>query len=83
MVDSTKFVSHCNQKTLHHNIIVIGTPRVYTKIKTRHPHVFSDLELKNAEEVEQNWGKMKNDSNANLANNNKDIPNFFLIHIYF
>ena len=49
---------------------------LYAKIKIRPPHVFSDLELKNAEEVEQNWGKMKNDSNANLANNNKDIPKY-------
>ena len=49
---------------------------LYAKIKIRHPHVFSDLELKNAEEVEQNWGKMKNDSNVNLANNNKDIPKY-------
>ena len=48
---------------------------LYAKIKIRHPHVFSDINLKNADEVEQNWEKIKDDSNVNLANN-KDIPKY-------
>ena len=49
---------------------------LYAKIKIRHPHVFSDINLKNADEVEQNWEKIKDDSNVNLANDNKDIPKY-------
>ena len=49
---------------------------LYAKIKIRHPHVFSDINLKNAEEVEQNWEKIKDDSNRNLVNDNKDIPKY-------
>tara|TARA_B100001146_G_C16183377_1_gene435658 strand:- start:565 stop:1209 length:645 start_codon:yes stop_codon:yes gene_type:complete len=49
---------------------------LYAKIKIRHPHVFSDINLKNAEEVEQNWEKIKDDSNGNLVNDNKDIPKY-------
>ena len=49
---------------------------LYAKIKIRHPHVFSDINLKNAEEVEQNWEKIKDDSNGNLVNGNKDIPKY-------
>ncbi|MQG07220.1 MAG: MazG family protein [SAR202 cluster bacterium] len=48
---------------------------LYAKIKIRHPHVFSDINLKNAADVEQNWEKIKDDSNVNLANN-KDIPKY-------
>tara|TARA_B100000029_G_scaffold215934_2_gene213744 strand:+ start:12736 stop:13383 length:648 start_codon:yes stop_codon:yes gene_type:complete len=49
---------------------------LYAKIKIRHPHVFSDTNIKNAEEVEQNWEKIKDDSNIDLANNNNDIPKY-------
>ena len=49
---------------------------LYAKIKIRHPHVFSDINLKNAEEVEQNWEKIKDDSNRNLVNDNKDIRKY-------
>lgn len=49
---------------------------LYAKIKIRHPHVFSDINLKNADEVEQNWEKIKDDSNRNLVNDNKDIPKY-------
>ena len=35
---------------------------------------FSDINLKNAADVEQNWEKIKDDSNVNLANDNQDIP---------
>ena len=48
---------------------------LYAKIKIRHPHVFSDINLKNATEVEQNWDKIKDDSNVN-SGNNKDIPKY-------
>ena len=48
---------------------------LYAKIKIRHPHVFSDINLKNVADVEQNWEKIKDDSNVNLANN-KDIPKY-------
>jgi len=48
---------------------------LYAKIKIRHPHVFSDINLKNAADVEQNWEKIKDDSNMNLENN-KDIPKY-------
>ena len=48
---------------------------LYAKIKIRHPHVFSDINLKNAADVEQYWEKIKDDSNVNLANN-KDIPKY-------
>ena len=48
---------------------------LYAKIKIRHPHVFSDINFKNAADVEQNWEKIKDDSNVNLANN-KDIPKY-------
>ena len=48
---------------------------LYAKIKIRHPHVFSDINLKNAADVEQNWEKIKDDSNVNLVNN-KDIPKY-------
>ena len=48
---------------------------LYAKIKIRHPHVFSDINLKNAADVEQNWDKIKDDSNMNLENN-KDIPKY-------
>ena len=49
---------------------------LYAKIKIRHPHVFSDINLKNAEEVEQNCEKIIDDSNRNLVNDNKDIPKY-------
>ncbi len=49
---------------------------LYAKIKIRHPHVFSDTNIKNAEEVEQNWEKIKDDSNIDLANDNNDIPKY-------
>ena len=49
---------------------------LYAKINIRLPHVFSDINLKNAEEVEQNWEKIKDDSNRNLVNDNKDIPKY-------
>ena len=48
---------------------------LYAKIKIRHPHVFSDINFKNAADVEQNWEKIKDDSNVNLVNN-KDIPKY-------
>ena len=48
---------------------------LYAKIKIRHPHVFSDINFKNASDVEQNWEKIKDDSNVNLVNN-KDIPKY-------
>ena len=48
---------------------------LYAKIKIRHPHVFSDINLKNVADVEQNWEKIKDASNVDLANN-KDIPKY-------
>ena len=48
---------------------------LYAKIKIRHPHVFSDINFKNAADVEQNWEKIKDASNVDLANN-KDIPKY-------
>ena len=37
--------------------------KLYSKIHVRHPHVFSDLQLKNSEEVEKNWENIKKVSN--------------------
>jgi tetrapyrrole methylase family protein/MazG family protein len=37
--------------------------KLYSKIHVRHPHVFSDLQLKNSEEVEKNWENIKKISN--------------------
>ena len=54
------------------NIIV----DLYEKIKIRHPHVFSDINLKNADEVERNWEKIKDNAKVDLMNENKDIPKY-------
>ena len=39
--------------------------KLFSKIHTRHPHVFSDLELSDSAAVEKNWQKIKNKSNKN------------------
>lgn len=39
--------------------------KLFSKIHTRHPHVFSDLELSDSASVEKNWQKIKNKSNKN------------------
>ena len=49
---------------------------LYEKIKIRHPHVFSDINLKNADEVERNWEKIKDNAKVDLMNENKDIPKY-------
>jgi len=49
---------------------------LYEKIKIRHPHVFSDINLKNADEVERNWEKIKDNTKVDLMNENKDIPKY-------
>ena len=49
---------------------------LYEKIKIRHPHVFSDINLKNADEVERNWEKIKVNAKVDLMNENKDIPKY-------
>ena len=49
---------------------------LYEKIKIRHPHVFSDINLKNADEVERNWEKIKDNVKVDLMNENKDIPKY-------
>ena len=49
---------------------------LYEKIKIRHPHVFSDINLKNADEVERNWEKIKDNAKVDLINENKDIPKY-------
>ena len=49
---------------------------LYEKIKIRHPHVFSDIYLKNADEVERNWEKIKDNAKVDLMNENKDIPKY-------
>ena len=49
---------------------------LYEKIKNRHPHVFSDINLKNADEVERNWEKIKDNAKVDLMNENKDIPKY-------
>ena len=49
---------------------------LYEKIKIRHPHVFSDINLKNADEVERNWEKIKDNTKVDLMNQNKDIPKY-------
>ena len=49
---------------------------LFEKIKIRHPHVFSDIYLKNADEVERNWEKIKDNAKVDLMNENKDIPKY-------
>ena len=49
---------------------------LFEKIKIRHPHVFSDINLKNADEVERNWEKIKDTAKVDLMNENKDIPKY-------
>ena len=49
---------------------------LFEKIKIRHPHVFSDINLKNADEVERNWEKIKDNAKVDLMNENKDIPKY-------
>ena len=46
------------------------------KLKKRHPHVYGKLIINSIKEVEQNWEKIKDDSNRNLVNDNKDIPKY-------
>lgn len=53
--------------------------KLYSKIHVRHPHVFSDLQLKNSEEVEKNWENIKKVSNNdNLSAIPKYLPSLNL-----
>lgn len=53
--------------------------KLYSKIHVRHPHVFSDLQLKNSEEVEKNWENIKKASNNdNLSAIPKYLPSLNL-----
>tara|TARA_B100000700_G_scaffold101768_1_gene114680 strand:+ start:2393 stop:3046 length:654 start_codon:yes stop_codon:yes gene_type:complete len=53
--------------------------KLFTKIHTRHPHVFSDLKLKDSAAVEQNWQKIKSDSNkSNSHSIPKYLPSLYL-----
>ena len=47
--------------------------KLFNKIHTRHPHVFSDLKLKGSAAVEKNWQKIKSDSNKSNADS---IPKY-------
>ena len=53
--------------------------KLYSKIHTRHPHVFSDLQLKNSDEVEKNWENIKKvNNNDNLSAIPKYLPSLNL-----
>ena len=53
--------------------------KLFTKIHTRHPHVFSDLKLKGSAAVEKNWQKIKSDSNkSNSHSIPKYLPSLYL-----
>tara|TARA_B100000945_G_scaffold320701_1_gene331658 strand:+ start:3454 stop:4110 length:657 start_codon:yes stop_codon:yes gene_type:complete len=53
--------------------------KLFNKIHTRHPHVFSDLKLKGSAAVEKNWQKIKSDSNKSNADSiPKYLPSLYL-----
>lgn len=52
--------------------------RLSSKLKLRHPHVFSDLEVKDEEEVLRNWEKIKLRSGHPLSGIPKTLPALLL-----